>query len=144
MPCGKFWLCHMSQSKTIIKTIIMDDGDQYFEKKIMSKNLHSTTCQILINRWQLMMLAWHHECSYYRVTINCIVYMVICNSIIHATCSLTLITYKYSELQGQFQNTFFFIVPWHNFESSWLVVTGYNVATWDKWKSLEIMLNNNI
>jgi len=25
-------------------TIIMDDGDQYFEKKIMYKNLHNATC----------------------------------------------------------------------------------------------------
>jgi hypothetical protein len=42
----------------------MDNGDQYFEKKIMSKNLHSVTCQIIIDEWQLMMLTWHHGCSY--------------------------------------------------------------------------------
>jgi hypothetical protein len=32
-------------------TIIMDDGDQYLEKKInfMSKNLHSAMCEILID-----------------------------------------------------------------------------------------------
>jgi hypothetical protein len=29
--------------------IIMNDGDQYFKKQIMSKNLHSVTCQILID-----------------------------------------------------------------------------------------------
>ncbi len=44
-------------------TIIMDNGDQYFEKK-MSKNLHNATSQILIDVWQLMMLACHHMCSY--------------------------------------------------------------------------------
>jgi hypothetical protein len=45
-------------------TIIMDNGDQYFEKKTMSKNLHNATCKILMGGWQLMMLAWHHVCSY--------------------------------------------------------------------------------
>jgi hypothetical protein len=30
-------------------TIIMDNGDQYFEKKIMSRNLHNAACQILID-----------------------------------------------------------------------------------------------
>ncbi len=45
-------------------TIIMNDGDQYFEKKIMSKNFHNVMCQILINGWQSMTLAWHHGCSY--------------------------------------------------------------------------------
>ncbi len=32
-------------------TNIMNDGNQYFEKKknCMSKNVHSATCQILIN-----------------------------------------------------------------------------------------------
>jgi hypothetical protein len=44
----------------------MNDGDQYFGKKIifMLKNLHSATCQILINGWQSMTLAWHHGYSY--------------------------------------------------------------------------------
>jgi uncharacterized protein (UPF0276 family) len=60
-------IVHMSQSWTIIKTIMMDDGDQYFEEKFMSKIFHNTTCQILIDGWQLMMLAWHHEFSYYEV-----------------------------------------------------------------------------
>jgi signal transduction histidine kinase len=45
-------------------TIIMGNGNQYFEKKIMSKNLHNAISQILIDVWQLMMLAWHHVCSY--------------------------------------------------------------------------------
>ncbi len=40
-------------------TIIMDDGDQYFEF-FMSKSLHNAMCQILINGWQLMMSTWHH------------------------------------------------------------------------------------
>ncbi len=44
--------------------IIMDDGDQYFEKKIVSKNLHNVRCQILIDGWQLIMSTWHHGCSY--------------------------------------------------------------------------------
>jgi hypothetical protein len=30
-------------------TIMMDNGDQYFQKTIMSKNLHNATCQILID-----------------------------------------------------------------------------------------------
>ncbi len=30
-----------------------------------------------------------------------------CNSITHATCLLTLMVYKYSELQGQLQNNIF-------------------------------------
>jgi len=34
-------------------TIIMDNGNQYFEKKL-SKNLYSATCHILIYGWQLM------------------------------------------------------------------------------------------
>jgi hypothetical protein len=37
-------------------TIIMDYGDQYFEKKIifMFKKFHNAMCQILTNGWQLM------------------------------------------------------------------------------------------
>jgi hypothetical protein len=42
----------------------MDDGDQYFEKNIISKNLHNATCQILIDGWQLMKFTWHHVWSY--------------------------------------------------------------------------------
>jgi hypothetical protein len=45
----------------------MDDGDQYYEKKFMSKNLHNAMCQILINGWQLMTSTWHHGCSYNEV-----------------------------------------------------------------------------
>jgi hypothetical protein len=30
---------------------------------------------------------------------NCIIYIVSCNSVVHATCSLTLMTYKYDKLQ---------------------------------------------
>ncbi len=39
--------CHNFEPSLII---IMNDGDQYFDKKMifMSKNLHNTTCQILI------------------------------------------------------------------------------------------------
>jgi hypothetical protein len=51
-------------------TIIMDNGDQYFKKKqiFMSKNLHSTTCQLLMDGQQLMTLAWHHGCNYNGIT----------------------------------------------------------------------------
>jgi hypothetical protein len=37
--------CHNLESSL---TIIMDDGDQYFEF-LMSKNLHNATCHILID-----------------------------------------------------------------------------------------------
>jgi len=30
-------------------TIIMDNGNQYFEKKLMFKKLHNATCHILID-----------------------------------------------------------------------------------------------
>jgi hypothetical protein len=50
-------------------TIIMNDENQYFKKKkIMSKNLYSTMCQIVINGWQSMMLTWHHGCNYNGAT----------------------------------------------------------------------------
>ncbi len=89
------------------------------------------------------------------IAMNCIAYMVNCNSAIHATCPWTLTVYKYNELQISFatqklnykancKTPIFLIVPWHNFESLWLILSSFNVATWDKWKSLEIMLNNNI
>jgi hypothetical protein len=41
---------------------------------------------------------------------SCIIYTMSCNSTTHATCLLELIVYKYIELQGQLQNTLFFIV----------------------------------
>jgi hypothetical protein len=47
------------------------------------------------------------------------VYMVSCNSIIHATCSLTFMAYNYSELQGQLQNTLFLIVVWGVYTLRW-------------------------
>jgi hypothetical protein len=55
--------CHNFGSLLII---IINDGDQYVESKIifMSKNLHSVKCQILIDRWQSMMLTWHHGYNY--------------------------------------------------------------------------------
>jgi len=46
----------------------MDDGNQYFEKKLISKNLHNAMCQILINGWQLMMSTWHRVCNYNGIT----------------------------------------------------------------------------
>jgi hypothetical protein len=50
MPCGNFLLHHMPHNIKPSLTIIMDDGDQYFEKKLnfMLQNLHSATCHILI------------------------------------------------------------------------------------------------
>ncbi len=54
-------MCHNFRPSS---TIIINDGDQYFEKKIMSKFFHSAMCQIIVNGWQLMMSTWHHGCSY--------------------------------------------------------------------------------
>jgi hypothetical protein len=42
MPCGKFLLA--TYHNVGPSTIIIDDGDQYFEKTFKSKNLHSATC----------------------------------------------------------------------------------------------------
>jgi len=39
-------MCHNLEPSL---TIIMDNGDQYFKKKFMSKNVHNATCQILID-----------------------------------------------------------------------------------------------
>jgi hypothetical protein len=39
-------MCHNIGPSLII---IMDNGDQYFKKKIMSKNLHNAIGQILID-----------------------------------------------------------------------------------------------
>jgi hypothetical protein len=66
MPRGKFFYCVTCHNLGPSLTSIMDDGDQYFKKIIifMSKNLHSAMCQILIDGWQLIISAWHHECSY--------------------------------------------------------------------------------
>ncbi len=48
MPCDKK-NCAMCHNLGPLLTIIMNDGDQYFEKQIMCKNLHNAMCQILIN-----------------------------------------------------------------------------------------------
>jgi hypothetical protein len=95
----------------------MDDEDKYFEKKIifMSKNLHSATCWILVDGWQLMTSTWHHGCSYNGVALvvenellwqncnwiamNCTIHTMSCNFVTHATCLLALTMYKYNELQ---------------------------------------------
>ncbi len=50
MPRGSFFnyaTCHNIEPSLII---IMDDGNQYFEKKIIFvfQNLHNATCHILI------------------------------------------------------------------------------------------------
>jgi hypothetical protein len=49
MPCGNLFYCAICHNLGPSLIIIMDDGDQYFEKKIMSKNLHNAACQILID-----------------------------------------------------------------------------------------------
>ncbi len=47
----------------------MDDENKYLKKKsLMSENLHSATCQNIINGWQSMTLAWHHGSNYNGVT----------------------------------------------------------------------------
>jgi hypothetical protein len=48
MPCGicSCATCHNLGPSLIIK---MDDVDQYFEKKFMSKFFHNATCYILID-----------------------------------------------------------------------------------------------
>jgi len=81
-----------------------------------------------------MMSRWRHGCNYNGiaqhlkmscfdwVTMSYVVYMVNCNFVIHATCLLTLMMYKYNELQMSFitqklgckascKTPFFFIVP---------------------------------
>jgi hypothetical protein len=63
MPCGNFKNCATCHNFKPSLTIIMDDANQFFLKK-MSKNIHNVMCQILIYRWQLMTLTWHHGCSY--------------------------------------------------------------------------------
>jgi hypothetical protein len=44
----QFFLLTTCRNLGLLLTIIMDNGYQYFEKKIMSKNLHNATCHILI------------------------------------------------------------------------------------------------
>ncbi len=39
-------LCHIFKPSL---TIIMDNEDQYFKKKLMSKNPHNATCHIVID-----------------------------------------------------------------------------------------------
>jgi len=56
-------MCHNHGPSLII---IMNDGDQYIEKKhfYTFKNLHNATCYILIDGWQSMTSTWHHGCNY--------------------------------------------------------------------------------
>jgi hypothetical protein len=53
MTCGEKIYCATCHNFGSSLTIIMNDGNQYFEKKIffMSKNIHSAMCQILIDGW---------------------------------------------------------------------------------------------
>jgi hypothetical protein len=55
MSCGNLYCATCHNFKPLL-IIIMNNGNQYFKNKIifMSKNLHSSTCQILImddNQW---------------------------------------------------------------------------------------------
>jgi len=67
LPCDNFD-CETCHNFELSLTIIMNNEDQYLEKQFMSKNLHSATCQILINGWQSMTSTWHHGCNYNGVT----------------------------------------------------------------------------
>ncbi len=51
MPCDNYFYCAMRHNFKPSLIIKMNNGDQYFKKKIifMSKNLHGATCQILID-----------------------------------------------------------------------------------------------
>jgi hypothetical protein len=51
----------------------------------------------LHNKWKLVVLT-----NLNWVAMNCIVYIMSCNSAIHATCLLTFMAYKYNELQVSF------------------------------------------
>jgi hypothetical protein len=65
MPCGNFFYCATCHNLRPSLTIIINDGNQYFEKKIkFPKKLHSAMCQVLIDGWQLMTLTLHHGCNY--------------------------------------------------------------------------------
>jgi len=101
MPCGKKKYCATCHNFKSSLTIILNDGNQYFEKKIifMSKNIHSVMYQILINGWSSMTSSWHHGCNYNGVAMSCIIYTMTYNFATHATCPLALMTYKYNELQ---------------------------------------------
>jgi hypothetical protein len=119
MTCGEKIYCATCHNFGSSLTIIMNDGNQYFEKKIffMSKNIHSAMCQILIDGWQSMTSTWHHGCNYNKVAMSCIIYTMSCKVATRATCPLALIQWVarvlYNpkiELQGQLQNPLFFIV----------------------------------
>ncbi len=47
--------CHNFRPSLVI---IMDDGNQYFEKTIMTKKNHNATCWIFVQGWQLVTLVW--------------------------------------------------------------------------------------
>jgi hypothetical protein len=52
-----------------------------------------------------------------QLQLSCTIYTVSCNFATHASCPLELRAYKYNELQGQLQNTFFFIMGVSHLES---------------------------
>jgi hypothetical protein len=82
MSHGNFWLCHTSQFKTIINSIIiMDGGDQYFYMKInftqkspkwYMSNFYGLWIVTLKwhchNNCKLVGLMLHNSCSYIIVT----------------------------------------------------------------------------
>jgi hypothetical protein len=58
----QFVTCH---NLGLSLTMIMDNGDQYFEKKILCPKIFIMPhVKFLIDVWQLMTLTWHHGCSY--------------------------------------------------------------------------------
>ncbi len=75
-----------------------------------------------------------------KITMNCIVYMVNCNYVTHATCMLTFMLYKYNDLQmsnaiqrlsckANWRTPLFFIVINQNFMFKEVIFKLLNKAT---------------
>jgi hypothetical protein len=99
--------CAMCHNVKPSLTFIMNDEDQYFERK-------SFLCPkilILPHGWQSMTLTWHHN-SIIRELHNSSKWVILMELQLvasyirwiatHATCPLTFTSYKYSELQVSF------------------------------------------
>ncbi len=110
-------------------------------KIYIAKNLHSAMCQILIDGWQLMMLAWHHGCNcngvasswkwivLTKLQLNCNDLHYIYDELqFYNSCNLSINThmsYKYSEWQvfsaiqklrykANYKTPIFFILCYHH------------------------------
>ncbi len=61
MPCDNCY-CATCHNLNLSLTIIISNGDEYFNKEIIfrSKKFHSAKCQILMIGWNLITLAWHY------------------------------------------------------------------------------------